>query len=1760
MSSKRIRKTTHLIVQSHSNHIYIISSICSREDTQILSIEPILGKIRYFGIEGYDLFTNEKAALEALRNRGIKEKTHVRCKALIGFCIMGKFGHLLVVLSAKTSLRLHGGNRIKTIEKSHWIRIPLHFLPLNNTTFPKTNNLIHQFPINNFHYYCETLDITRPYPSDYPIGECRNDFCWNNWLAIPFTKLGLRRWCVVLLQGCALTKDLLTVKNGQAHISSNRKQKLKICVITRRSNLNTGTKYYAGGVNSKFEPGNESETELIIFQQIPEKKTFWWYSMIFRIGNVPTNWKYRIKTINQKIKKKIRINRSPYKGTTEYYKKLFSSNFIKTLNCLSFFPKKKSKNENKLFESFQNSIKSFQNIVDLDFNFHNFDWNGQINNENYSSGITNFWKAIKPFLSKTKLNSGFLTKTKIRKLELEKSHKNFKFENKKNFLNCTPNNLNFIFNVKTRQDKLFRLTITKKPLQTNTSMHFISQQIVAEICRKISIGLLNYGDLQKEMNNYQEEDKNKEDVDEDVDEDEDENENENEDEDEEKQNQGQNLKQKESWNLLHLKFSKFTEILDFQIQKALAELFYINGRIQSILFTNKFENGDQVLKNYLKKFGGISVKTYPILSKLYSISINDKLKYKLSQIFLGINKSKNQNNNKGKSKSKSKSKSKNSKKKNSNIELVSDFPSSLLRSIPCKKVITRSENHRQKIQILPKLPLLLNDPEIKWIVPKHCTKVSVVILLNQPCIVSEICLTVRHELEYGHYPDFMDLSVGNTIDELQTIYYNEKIPFCADGTKLWYSFQKNQKNLFEKFINDNDLDNINNNLDGNNVNDTNDDDDDYDSDHVREKYQDNKKNKHNNNKEPKKIIKNNIYRFRPCPKTISRIVWLNFYGKSLIDFKKNIDHHLILGKIDVFGKVKEKNNHKANIQNKFQKKKNLHKIHDLFNLILPKEIKKTSHIKNFWKSERTFKSFQKNNFYFFTKFQNMNQFFKKNNIMNIFQKKKNFFENNNNLLLKKNIFQIENNHNENNPNDNNNSIYINSNQDQKLEENNKSKNQDKKAIKINKINKSLNRLLIKHQDPIDAILKFKSNYKNNKERLFEEYLSHLQSLMTFENITTNNITFFQSLLLELLRLKFSISQSERDRILIQHNYNPYDFNPERFLYFRDEKTLIELVNREKSKTKKLNCSNENCITNNSKAKNKNTTAFIPNPISINNDEKDNNIQVNNIVNHNKIDFTKNNKCLYCLKNYCSNCIKKKKKLINLYNWEEQKNVCRNCSKILKSEKRILKYLNEISKNLKIENKELKYSTKKYQKLLKLISSSNNSISLKQYLHNCKNEHKNIPNYLILNNVPTSIYSPPINNISISNNNNNNNNNLNIWFAPKGLKKLEILISLLKKSDVTSITLFVDYWGYNKKDYPIITCNAGDTLTKLIPVAKWNLLKEYKKQKKRKFKIDQNSIIQKEMNNINNNNRIGKNISKNENDNNNLSDVSGNNIKETVDGEFEDRDEETFNRNTDDDDDDDDDDDNNNGYLTKKNQKTQKIPPESQITLLFPKKITCQILSFIITLPKKHNQKNINNNNKKKKNKKRNNKSIKKINHHKNKQINDKRKKIKKHIPKLIHLGKLIINTTSIANSKYLYKEMVRNNSPKRISNKNKKSQKENLVKKKIIWIKKMKYDPISRILQLYLPKTLISGLSYTVIQNHNHPNSQPKKLVISVIITNSKGKPINHQLCGIFIIPKVVHGTKLYFDFNKLWCVNKVIIEYISNYRGILVPGNVSLY
>ena len=61
-------------------------------------------------------------------------------------------------------------------------------------------DMLPTFVLNGVHYYCETADVSRPFPSAHPPSAPSKEFVWNQWLTEPFRCVGLPDACPNLLQ------------------------------------------------------------------------------------------------------------------------------------------------------------------------------------------------------------------------------------------------------------------------------------------------------------------------------------------------------------------------------------------------------------------------------------------------------------------------------------------------------------------------------------------------------------------------------------------------------------------------------------------------------------------------------------------------------------------------------------------------------------------------------------------------------------------------------------------------------------------------------------------------------------------------------------------------------------------------------------------------------------------------------------------------------------------------------------------------------------------------------------------------------------------------------------------------------------------------------------------------------------------------------------------------------------------------------------------------------------------------------------------------------------------------------------------------------------------------------------------------------------------------------------------------------------------------------------------------------------------------
>lgn len=241
-SGGSLRNTSVVVLVLESGEVYIVVSLSSRSDTQVIYVDPTTGRLRYFGKLGVDIFKSEREAVDFVTNGSkwlCKSTTYAR--AILGYTALGNFGLLLVATKLAASIPdLPGGGCIYTVMETQWIKISLQNPQAIGKGEAKNILELTELDIDGKYYFCETRDMSRPFPSQMPFDQPDDEFVWNGWLSSPFKIIGLPQHCVILLQGFAECRSFGSL--GQ--------QEGIIALIARRSRLHPGTRYLARGINS----------------------------------------------------------------------------------------------------------------------------------------------------------------------------------------------------------------------------------------------------------------------------------------------------------------------------------------------------------------------------------------------------------------------------------------------------------------------------------------------------------------------------------------------------------------------------------------------------------------------------------------------------------------------------------------------------------------------------------------------------------------------------------------------------------------------------------------------------------------------------------------------------------------------------------------------------------------------------------------------------------------------------------------------------------------------------------------------------------------------------------------------------------------------------------------------------------------------------------------------------------------------------------------------------------------------------------------------------------------------------------------------------------------------------------------------------------------------------------------------------------------------------------------------------------------------
>ncbi|KAL2470130.1 putative phosphoinositide phosphatase SAC9 [Abeliophyllum distichum] len=756
--TSRLRDTYVLIVTLDSSEVYILVSLSTRSDTQVIYIDPTTGALRYNAKQGYDVFNSQDEALAYVTNGSTwfcKSKTYAR--AILGYAVLGNFGVLLVATSLTASIpNLPGGGCVYTVTESQWIKFSLQNTQPQSKTEIKNIQELNELDIDGKHYFCETRDITRPFPSCMPLHSPDDEFVWNKWFSMPFKNAGLPHHCVVLLQGFAEYKSFGSLGQQEGFVA----------LIARRSRLHPGTRYLARGLNSCYSTGNEVECEQLVWLPEGAGQSVPFNTYIWRRGTIPIWWGAELKITAAEAEIYV-SDCDPYKGSGQYYQRLtkrydarnldlaVGENQIKSalvpIVCVNLLRNGEGKSESILVEHFEESLNHIRSTGKLPYtqiHLINYDWHASTKLKGEQQTIEGLWYLLKAPTVSIGISEGDYLPSH----EWIKNCKGKMIDN---------DNYDGAFCLRSHQNGVIRFNCADSLDRTNAASFFSALQVFMEQCRRLSISLdsdfahgyqlpSNYGgyiaplppgwekrsDAVTGKTYY---------IDHNT-----------------RTTTWNHPCPDKPWKRFDMTFEEFKRSTILSPISQLADLFLVAGDIHATLYTGSKAMHSQILSIFneeagkFKQFSAAQNMTIT-LQRRYKNAVIDSSRQKQLEIFLGL-------------------------------RLFKHFPSAMIHPFhapsrpfgcflkPVASMFSSSDGGASLLSFKRK--------DLIWVSALAADVVELFIYLGEPCHVCQLLLTVAHGVDESTFPSTVDVRTGRSLDGLRLVLEGASIPQCANGTNI----------------------------------------------------------------------------------------------------------------------------------------------------------------------------------------------------------------------------------------------------------------------------------------------------------------------------------------------------------------------------------------------------------------------------------------------------------------------------------------------------------------------------------------------------------------------------------------------------------------------------------------------------------------------------------------------------------------------------------------------------------------------------------------------------------------------------------------------------------------------------------------------------------------------------------------------------------------------------------------------------------------
>ncbi|KAB2067419.1 hypothetical protein ES319_A09G225100v1 [Gossypium barbadense] len=752
------RSTSVVVVTLDTGEVYIIVTLSSRSDTQVIYVDPTTGVLRYHGKFGLDVFRSENEALDNITNGSpwqCRSKIHAR--AILGYAALGSYGLLLVAVKLVASIPyLPGGGCVFTVAESQWIKIPLHNPQPQDKGEIKNVQELTELDIDGKHYFCETRDISRPFPSRMSLLSPDDEFVWNGWLSMPFKNIGLTQHCVILLQGFAESRSF----------GSSGQVEGIVALTARRSRLHPGTRYLARGINSCFSTGNEVECEQLVWVPKRAGQSVPFNTYIWRRGTIPIWWGAELKMTAAEAEIYV-SNREPYRGSSQYYQRLSKRYDSRNLDvgvaqnqkpkafvpivCVNLLRNGEGKSECILVHHFEESLNHIKFTGKLPYtriHLINYDWHARIKLQGEQQTIEELWKLLKaPTLAIGISEGDYLpSRQRLKDCRGEIIY-NDGFEG--------------AFCLRSHQNGVLRFNCADSLDRTNAASFFGALQVFVEQCRRLGISLdsdstygyhpvNNYGGYTAPLPPGWEKrtdevtgktyyiDHNT------------------------RTTTWNHPCPDKPWKRFDMTFDEFKRSTILSPVSQLADVFLLAGDIHATLYTGSKAMHSQILSIFNEEAGKFkqfsAAQNLKItLERRYKNAIVDSSRQKQLEMFLGL-------------------------------RLFKHLP-----SVPLQPLHVLSRPSGFLLKPVGSMFLTSNGgasllsfkkKDLIWVCPQAADVVELFIYLGEPCHVCQLLLTVSHGADDSTYPSTVDVRTGRNLDGLKLVVEGASIPRCGNGTNL----------------------------------------------------------------------------------------------------------------------------------------------------------------------------------------------------------------------------------------------------------------------------------------------------------------------------------------------------------------------------------------------------------------------------------------------------------------------------------------------------------------------------------------------------------------------------------------------------------------------------------------------------------------------------------------------------------------------------------------------------------------------------------------------------------------------------------------------------------------------------------------------------------------------------------------------------------------------------------------------------------------